>query len=88
MKNSFSFLVFIGLLLGITILLVFVLQNSKLNERVKIVVLDIFLIIISVKYRRYARLDLMENLLYVIRWYALNFIIILLTIGFFIYDKP
>lgn len=88
MKNSFRFLVFIGLLLGITILLVFVLQNSKLNERVKIVVLDIFLIIISVKYRRYARLDLMENLLYVIRWYALNFIIILLTIGFFIYDKP
>lgn len=75
------------LILVFIIFLIFFLQCSCISDRVKMVVLDILLLSICVKYRRFRKHVDKRTILFTIQWYGAFGMIILLTLGIVLYGK-
>ncbi len=75
------------LILVLIIFLIFFLQCSCISDRMKMVVLDILLLSICVKYRRFRKPVDKRTILFTIQWYGAFGMIILLILGIVLYGK-
>ena len=75
------------LILVFIIFLIFFLQCSCISDRMKMVVLDILLLSICVKYRRFRKPVDKRTILFTIQWYGAFGMIILLILGIVLYGK-
>lgn len=88
MKNKLRNIIEIVIIMFFVVILILFLQNAYFSVKIKLVVLDIILILICVKYRNFRVTSKdKRRILFTIRWYGLVIIIVILTIGILIYEK-
>lgn len=88
MKNKLKYVIeFIVIFFCVLVLILF-LQNIYFSVKTKLIALDVILILICIKYKKFSLIQKDEKRNHFkIRWFGLILIAILLTIGILIYEK-
>ena len=87
MKNKLKTITQWMLILVFIIFIVFFLQCTCISDRVKMAGIDILLLSICVKYRRFRKPVDKKSILFTIQWYGLFGMIVLLTLGIVLYGQ-